>query len=31
MLKIPQQADEVAAYFAISTPTVYRLIDEGDL
>jgi excisionase family DNA binding protein len=23
--------DEVAVYFAISTRTVYRLIDEGDL
>lgn len=23
--------DEVAAYFAISVQTVYRLLDEGDL
>jgi excisionase family DNA binding protein len=30
-LKRYLRVDEVADYFAISTRTVYRLLDEGDL
>lgn len=30
-LKRYYRVDEVAAYFAISVRTVYRLLDEGDL
>jgi excisionase family DNA binding protein len=30
-LKRYYRVDEVAAYFAVSVRTVYRLLDEGDL